>query len=68
MKSYSGTPEATLDVLSYLNDTIMFVQAVMVTELGDVLVFDRGYSKFQVFESMMKAKKHFIIRWKENYS
>ena len=44
----------------------MFTQAVLVADPGDGLVFDRGYSKFQVFESMMKAKKHFITRWKKN--
>ena len=68
MESYSGTPEAILDASSYLNDTTMFTQAVAVAKTGDVLVFDRGYSKFQVFESMTKAKKHFITRWKENYT
>ena len=67
MDSYSGTPDAIVDASKNLNDNKVFKTAISSAKNGNVFVFDKGFNSFQVFQDIVKAKKHFITRWKTNY-
>ena len=67
MDSYSGTPDAVLDASASTSDNVMFQRALDASKRGQVFVFDRGFSKFQVFSRIVERRRHFITRWNKKH-
>lgn len=67
MDSRSGTPDAVINSSKNLNDNKIFNEAITSSKTANVFVFDKGFNSFAIFKKIVKLKKHFITRFKENY-